>query len=268
VKPARDPVRLAELHSTDAQPELGAAIRALRAEQVSGARVEALATRLAPQLAAPTMAATGATALGTSGWAKWLVSSVLVIAAGVIVLSRLGGPSAERAQPSARAAQAPMARADEHAVAAPAAAALAPAPAAPALRPATAVKPAPARTKQAVPPAPTAPHAEAELALLQRSQAALDHAPAEALALAEQHAQAYPRGLFAQEREILALEALLKLKQKSAAIARAERFMRAYPVSPHARRVRALLERSHSLATPTITPSSLHSSGDPAPAIP
>jgi hypothetical protein len=89
---------------------------------------------------------------------------------------------------------------------------------------------------------------EAELALLQQSQAALDHDPAAALALAEEHARDYPRGVFGQEREMLAMEALVKLRRVPAALARADRFVRDYPASPHNERVRALLERFRMLA--------------------
>jgi hypothetical protein len=107
------------------------------------------------------------------------------------------------------------------------------------------------------------PHAasaspEAELALLQRAQATLDHDASAALGLAEQHARLYPRGMFTQEREILAIEALLKLRQRPAALARARTFIERFPESAHARRVRALLERSQ----PTNAAASDHSAMD------
>jgi hypothetical protein len=50
-------------------------------------------------------------------------------------------------------------------------------------------------------------------------------------------------GIFSQEREIIAIEALLKLKRRSEAIERAAAFSEAHPGSPHARRVRELQSR-------------------------
>jgi hypothetical protein len=91
---------------------------------------------------------------------------------------------------------------------------------------------------------PAAPDPEGELRILQRAQATLDRNAARSLELAESHARQYPRGVFLQEREILAIEALLKLSRKPAAYARADAFLAAHASSPHARRVRALLNRS------------------------
>jgi outer membrane protein assembly factor BamD (BamD/ComL family) len=109
------------------------------------------------------------------------------------------------------------------------------------------------------------PAPEAELALLQRSQAALDREPGAALALAEQHAREHPAGVFSQEREMLAMEALVKLRRVPAALARAERFVRDYPTSPHNERVRALLERFRMLAPATIQRDRIHPMDVPDP---
>jgi len=60
---------------------------------------------------------------------------------------------------------------------------------------------------------------------------------------------------------MLAMEALVKLRRVPAALARAERFVRDYPASPHNERVRALLERFRMLvpATPaTIQRDGIH----------
>ena len=98
---------------------------------------------------------------------------------------------------------------------------------------------------------------------MQRTQSALDRDPSQALALAQEHAREYPNGLFAQEREVLAIEALLKLRQRAAAVARAKTFVGRYPGSAHARRVRALLERAP-LPAPETTPAvTSDSSTDP-----
>ena len=49
----------------------------------------------------------------------------------------------------------------------------------------------------------------------------------------------FPGGVLAQEREALAIEALYTTGQRAAASARAEAFLRAYPNSPHATRLRS-----------------------------
>ncbi len=82
---------------------------------------------------------------------------------------------------------------------------------------------------------------EAELSLLQRAQKAVATHPSESLALTAEHARDYPRGLFVQEREVIAIDALLGLRQTTRAEERARSFLAAYPRSPHAPRVRALL---------------------------
>jgi outer membrane protein assembly factor BamD (BamD/ComL family) len=83
---------------------------------------------------------------------------------------------------------------------------------------------------------------EAELVLLGRAQALLDRNPDGALDVLGEHARDYARGVFSEEREVLALEAESKLGHKALARARAERFIEQFPRSAHARRVRTLLE--------------------------
>jgi hypothetical protein len=51
----------------------------------------------------------------------------------------------------------------------------------------------------------------------------------------------FPSGVVPQEREALAVEALVRLGRHTAAAARAAAFERDYPNSPHAARVRALV---------------------------
>jgi hypothetical protein len=52
----------------------------------------------------------------------------------------------------------------------------------------------------------------------------------------------FPGGVLAQEREVLAIEALARAGQRAAATARAEAFLQAYPTSPHATKVRGFLK--------------------------
>ncbi len=102
-----------------------------------------------------------------------------------------------------------------------------------------------ARALPAEPPPTTDP--EAELELLRRAQRALGRSPGRALALAARHARDYPRGVFAQEREVVAIEAQLKLRRSGVALARARRFVERFPHSPHLHRVQALVERGRFL---------------------
>jgi hypothetical protein len=93
-----------------------------------------------------------------------------------------------------------------------------------------------------------------ELALIRRAQAARGDSSlargtarfdgAEVLALLVQHEQLYPRGALAQEREMLAIETLLKAGQRSQAEARGRRFKASYPGSAHLPHLAALLARA------------------------
>jgi RNA polymerase sigma-70 factor, ECF subfamily len=84
---------------------------------------------------------------------------------------------------------------------------------------------------------------ESDTALLRRAQDALASNPARALALVGEHQKSYPRSAFAQEREVLAIDALIRLGRRSEAEARADAFARAYPSSGHNRRIDSLLGR-------------------------
>lgn len=81
-----------------------------------------------------------------------------------------------------------------------------------------------------------------ETALLDRGHQALrSQNPAAALAAAEEHARAYPRGTFAQEREVIAIEALVALGRRPEAAKRAARFRAAFPGSAHQARIDSLV---------------------------
>jgi hypothetical protein len=80
-----------------------------------------------------------------------------------------------------------------------------------------------------------------EVELLRRARAALNHQPRDAFRLTETHREHYPRGVFAQERDALAIEALLRAGDLEQARDLAARFVRAHPGSPHAHRFRETL---------------------------
>jgi hypothetical protein len=77
-----------------------------------------------------------------------------------------------------------------------------------------------------------------ESALLERARQALKSDPQAALALTKQHRRLYPRGVLVQEREVLAIEALSRLKREDEAKRRAGDFKESYPDSAHREKVR------------------------------
>lgn len=77
-----------------------------------------------------------------------------------------------------------------------------------------------------------------EVELLRSAQQALRARPREAFQLTEQHRQLYPTGEFAQERDALAIQALLRAGETEMARDLAVSFIKAHPSSPHAHRFR------------------------------
>jgi hypothetical protein len=104
-------------------------------------------------------------------------------------------------------------------------------------------------------PSPAAPNARAarraaprvpppdELSLINQAQA-LRARPAEALRVLAEHAKWYPQGMLSQEREVLAIEALVQAGKLDQARARAARLEASHPSSVHLPRVRSLLDRA------------------------
>ena len=77
-----------------------------------------------------------------------------------------------------------------------------------------------------------------ETARLAELRAAAASDPARALALAVETDRAFPRGVFSEEREAIAVGALARLGRTSEARARAEAFLATHPKSPFAEGVR------------------------------
>ena len=88
-----------------------------------------------------------------------------------------------------------------------------------------------------------------EYRLLRAARQALAEFPARALALTEEHARRFPRGMLGQEREAIAVEALFQLGREGQARERARSFFATYPSSPHRSRVERALARSSGAAT-------------------
>ena len=243
----REPTRLSSAAS-DADPALRAALAAGRAEVPSEAQLSALAAKLGP-LAIP--AASGAT-LGAWPVVAGLVAVIAVVAAVAVVALNGASPGHVGTVASADGAAADAAAAD-------AAADAAAADAADAADAAAAVDAAAAAATDAdAAPRPFRPHAvlaaappdaplplaadlEAELALLRAAQDALRTDAARALSLADEHARRFADGTLAQEREVVAIEALAALSRSAEARARAERFTARWPRSAHARRLAVVL---------------------------
>jgi hypothetical protein len=106
---------------------------------------------------------------------------------------------------------------------------------------------------RATPPAPSAQSpASPGGASLAEQIAAIDAArtalaagdPSGAVRLASQYEARFPRGSFWQEAEVIRIDAMLRSGDRASAEAAARRFVAAHPTSPHAARLRALLERS------------------------
>jgi hypothetical protein len=85
--------------------------------------------------------------------------------------------------------------------------------------------------------------APSELSLIQQAESARGNS-GEALAILLRHERLYPRGALAQEREVLAVEMLIKAGKTDQARARAQRFEAQHPGSAHVPRLRTLLERA------------------------
>ena len=82
---------------------------------------------------------------------------------------------------------------------------------------------------------------ESELTLLDRARTQMATDAAAAMRALDAHLALYPSGRFAQEREVLAIEALVRLGRRPEAETRAAAFDRAFPTSAHRRRIAVLL---------------------------
>lgn len=76
-----------------------------------------------------------------------------------------------------------------------------------------------------------------EVELLQTASTVLGSNPAEALSLCEEHRATYPKGAMTQEREVIAITALVRLGRRDQAVQRANRFRSNYPTSAYLRQL-------------------------------
>jgi hypothetical protein len=93
----------------------------------------------------------------------------------------------------------------------------------------------------ATPPVTRGPEPRAagpsEASLLDQARAELERNPRRALALTEEHRRRFPSGTLAQEREVIAIEALSRMGQTTEARSRGTDFERRYPDSAHRQKV-------------------------------
>jgi hypothetical protein len=226
---SNDPIRFRDPLS-DAPPELKSLLARAHDDLPTQAELARLAARAAPLFAAPV----AVSALGLSaklGLVAIGLSGAALIAVGVAHDPEAPSPTnrpAEQAQvaPAAQP-ESPPARA-------------VPAPVAP--QPSLLVP----EPEKAVPSADTAKRAEkpsakaggpSEAELLERARRLVGSNPAGALELAQQHRARFAGGVLAQEREVIAIDALRRLGRVKEAEARAQAFERAFPNSAHRRKL-------------------------------
>jgi hypothetical protein len=258
----REPVRLLEQDS-EASAELRELLGAARLDEPSPEQLAALTGKLGALLEAPVEAVPEASApdavAGPSAASGGVVGGLKTkVLTGLAVAVLAGGSfQAGRVFERERAAERPVE---------PVAAAPMPAPTP---TPAPEPVPEPARVEVAPPsgtpvpgtktvPAPRVPRARApeapaavpageaamdeELTLLESAYEALRKGDAAgALAEAERHATRFPAGALAQEREVLAIDALVRLGRRAEAESRAAAFRVRYPTSTHGVRIQGLL---------------------------
>jgi len=221
----RDPLRLSD-ESSDAPEELRSLLEHAKRDVPTDHDLTRLAAALAPLAATTTI--TTATAAKVVG--ALLVGGALV-GGGAWVL---GGPSGPESGGVPRAVSSATAQ--------PPAAPAQPAPepeATPTVETeSSAAEPEPSVTSASKrSPGVSASRGPTEADLLQSAQAALRSNPGRALALAREHQRRFPNGALAQEREVIAIEALSKLGRTDDARSRAGRFKEQYPHSAHQRKV-------------------------------
>ncbi|MCP3063738.1 hypothetical protein LXT21_33685 [Myxococcus sp. K38C18041901] len=269
-----EPVRLLE-ESSDASPELRELLGSALGDGPSAAQLASLAARLAPLSPppappAPAPAPVAPTTAPLTGGATVATGLKLKVLVGVAALtgavgSFQAGRVYERAQPptlvqaqretapvesprrdvppEADAPAPPVVEAPRPEPIAPAPVEdRAPAPAAPRVNPPRPHDPV--RNPVAEPPSVArAPRLEdEELLLIDDAHRALQGGDAEeALLLLRRHASRFQGGALAQEREVLAIEALVLLGRRSEAQARALDFQTKYPTSSHLVRLQKLL---------------------------
>ncbi|MEO8183829.1 MAG: hypothetical protein ABI895_33815 [Deltaproteobacteria bacterium] len=229
---------------SEAPPELRQWLRASREQLGAVAEVAQLSRGLAARLGSEAVSAAslapvvaGKAWLEAGRWALWLAAGAGTVAAILYWQSETPAPfvppAVVQTSSAVPAVEQPSSAPEPPAVPEPAA--LLPAPE-PARVPEPARAPAPERPRApALAKAPRTSEAE----LLQRAQRALAEHPSQALLLTAEHRRRFADGALAEEREVIAIEALRHLGRERAARERAAVFETKYPNSVHRSRVQA-----------------------------
>jgi hypothetical protein len=231
-----DPKRLAD---ADPSSRLGQLMTSARQDVPSEEQLAALAEQLGSVLgpAHEVLSPQGRSTLVKLAAATGVAA---LLAGGVIVLRVRSAPhpsqSALVSPTPPPAAPSPIAAQGTPAVATPAAETPALTTTAPGSSPARA-SPPPSKKLAAEAAKSTASAAAgpSESSLLEQARRALPTDPGVALALTNQEAALFPRGVLVQEREVIAIEALRRLNRTAEADRRAAAFSKAFPGSAHQR---------------------------------
>lgn len=231
---------------------LSDALVALSNANAGDAELERLRGALATQLAAPTRSVADGSSAGALSWWTW--SRVWPWLSVVALGASLWTVVTHDSQPARRNRAAEVQRPIAAPKASASTAAIAPAlDASPSLSPVPTAAPSSPRSttkRKASVPAQVAGPAltpETELLLLRKAQSALNRSASAALALADEHAQLYPNGVFVEEREMLRIEAELTLGKRREALARAHAFSERFGRSTYRARIDRLLASQRAL---------------------
>ena len=218
-----DPPRFLDAGS-GAPDELRSLFAAGAEDFPTDAELAALAGKLGPTLGPSAATGTAGTGSGVATGVKVGLAALAVAGIAALVLSQRA--PTEHSAPSAVTARGPETTP------------LAPSgpvePAAPAPESPT---PSAASSRAVIPPAFRPAETEAEY--LERARGALGKSPALALALANQHRSRFPYGVLAQEREVIAIEALKRLGRTAEAERRIGDFASRYPNSAYRKKLEA-----------------------------
>jgi hypothetical protein len=220
----QDPTRLFDAGS-GAPESLRLLFAAGAADMPSKEQLARVAAKLGPILA-PASASVG-TGMAT---AAKVGLATLVVGAGALLISSFG--TSDAPPPAGTTSEVRVAPPEAPTALAPSAPAPLPVPESAAVEPSVS---APAAPKGAAPAQPV----ESEAAFLERARATLATSPARALSLANLHRSRYPSGVLAQEREVIAIEALKRLGRADEAARRSGDFTNRYPGSAYGRKLDA-----------------------------
>lgn len=226
-----DPVRFRD-GGPDAPPELARLFEAGTNDVPSEGDLRRLAARLGPVLEPPT---------GGSGWPGWPVVAKLaalgaVVAGSAVFFALNFGPHTPRPPDLPDSVPAPPDVTPPASVSPPATSASAPSDGANGnASPPGSSEPSASASSRAN--AAAVRPAETEAELLERARNALSGSPARALALTDQHRARFPSGVLAQEREVIAIQALQRLGRTAQAAERSADFARRYPNSAYRKKL-------------------------------